>query len=61
MILLRSESYINKVFLGRITWGLMEPEIRKQMKSIPNMEEYDNLKRIECMAFGQEILKNMKY
>jgi hypothetical protein len=54
-----AEGLPSKVFLGRITWGLMEPEIRKQMESIPNMEEYDNLKRSECMAFGQEILKSM--
>lgn len=46
-----------KVFLGRITWGLMEPNVREQMKSIPNMKEYDNLKRSECMDFGVEILK----
>jgi menaquinone-dependent protoporphyrinogen IX oxidase len=45
-----------KVFLGRITWGLMEPDTRTQMKSFPGMEEYDNLKRAECMAFGKEII-----
>lgn len=49
----------SKVFLGRITLGLMESDVREQMKSIPNMEDYDNLKRSECMAFGQEILKKM--
>ncbi len=49
-----------KVFLGRITWGLMEPAVREQMKSFPNMEEYDNLKRSECMDFGREILSAMK-
>jgi hypothetical protein len=55
-----AEGLPSRVFLGRITWGLMEPDTRKQMKSFPNMEEYDNLKRSECMAFGQEILKNLK-
>ncbi|MDP4222926.1 MAG: flavodoxin domain-containing protein [Bacteroidota bacterium] len=51
----------SKVFLGRITFGLMEPEIRKQFEQMPNMKEYDNLKRPECMAFGKEILdKNLK-
>jgi hypothetical protein len=50
----------SKVFLGRITWGLMEPDVQKQMKSFPGMEEYDNLKRSECMAFGREILEKMK-
>jgi menaquinone-dependent protoporphyrinogen IX oxidase len=49
----------SKVFLGRITWGLLEPEIQKQMKSIPNMEEYDNLKRSDCLKFGKEILQSV--
>ena len=49
----------SKVFLGRITFGLMEPDIRKQMQGIPNMAEYDNLKRTECMAFGKEVLGAM--
>lgn len=49
----------SRVFLGRITWGLMEPEIREQMKSFPNMEEYDSLKRSECMDFGREILRSI--
>lgn len=44
-----------KVFLGRITWGLMEPDVRERMKAIPNMFEYDNLKRSECMEFGREV------
>jgi len=46
----------SKVFLGRITYGLMEPGIRKQMLGY-KMPEYDNLKRSECMAFGKEILR----
>ncbi len=45
-----------KVFLGRITWGLMEPDVLERMQSIPGMIEYDNLKRYECMDFGKEIL-----
>jgi hypothetical protein len=49
----------SRVFLGRITWGLMEPLVREQMKSFPNMEEYDNLKRSECMDFGREIMKSI--
>ncbi|MCU0456554.1 MAG: flavodoxin domain-containing protein [Bacteroidales bacterium] len=43
------------VLLGRITYGLMEPDVRKQMESF-KMPEYDNLKRTECMAFGKEVL-----
>ncbi len=50
----------SKVFLGRITWGLMEPDVQKQMKSFPGMEEYDNLKRSDCMAFGREVLAKVK-
>ncbi len=50
----------SKVFLGRITWGLMEPKVREQMQSFPNMDEYDNLKRSECMEFGKEVLKSIK-
>jgi len=44
-----------KVFLGRITYGLMGPDVRKQMQGY-KMPEYDNLKRPECMAFGKEVL-----
>ena len=46
----------SKVFLGRITFGLMEPEVRKQMQSMAGIKEYDNLKRTECMDFGKEVL-----
>ncbi len=46
-----------KVFLGRITFGLMEPDVRKQMQQMPGISEYDNLKRAECMAFGREIIE----
>lgn len=43
------------VFLGRITFGLMEPEVRKMMEQMAGIKEYDNLKRSECMAFGKEV------
>lgn len=46
-----------KVFLGRITFGLMEPDVRKQMQQMAGIQEYDNLKRDECMAFGREVLE----
>lgn len=46
----------SKVFSGRITFGLMEPDIKKQMQQMSGIKEYDNLKRAECMAFGKEIL-----
>jgi menaquinone-dependent protoporphyrinogen IX oxidase len=47
----------SKVFLGRVTKSLMDPQSAKTMAS---MEDYDNLKRSECMAFGQEVLAKMK-
>ncbi|HEX2919911.1 MAG TPA: flavodoxin domain-containing protein [Bacteroidales bacterium] len=43
------------VFLGRITYGLMDADSRKMMESM-GMKEYDNLKRPECMAFGKQVL-----
>ena len=46
----------SKVFLGRITYGLMEPDVRTQMQGY-KMPEYDNLKRPECMEFGKMILQ----
>lgn len=46
----------SKVFLGRVTPALLEPEIREQMAQ---MGEYDNLKRIDCLTFGREILSKM--
>jgi menaquinone-dependent protoporphyrinogen IX oxidase len=48
----------SKVFLGRITYSLLDPDSRKMMQSM-NMPEYDNLKREECMAFGKEILESV--
>ena len=45
----------SKVFLGRVTYGLLDEESRKMLKGF-KMPEYDNLKRTECMAFGKEVL-----
>jgi len=47
----------SKVFLGRITKSLMEPQMAEQMKE---MEDYDNLKREDGLAFGRAILASMK-
>ena len=46
---------LSKVFLGRVTLGLLDPESRNMMTQMKT-QEYDNLKRAECMAFGKEIL-----
>ncbi|HSW38528.1 MAG TPA: flavodoxin domain-containing protein [Acidobacteriota bacterium] len=45
-----------KVFGGRITKELIEPETRAMFASF---EDNDNLKRSECLAFGKEILKSL--
>jgi menaquinone-dependent protoporphyrinogen IX oxidase len=46
-----------KVFRGRITKSLMEPDAAKMMASF---HDYDNLKRDECMSLGKEILTSIK-
>jgi menaquinone-dependent protoporphyrinogen IX oxidase len=43
----------SKIFLGRITKSLMDSQTAKTMAQ---MEDYDNLKRPECMAFGKDVL-----
>ena len=48
----------SKVFLGRVTKSLMDPQTAKMMA---DFEDYDNLKRFECMAFGKEILSNITH
>jgi hypothetical protein len=47
----------SRVLLGRVTKALMDPQTAKMMGSF---EDYDNLKRPECMAFGREILAGLK-
>ncbi len=47
----------SKVFLGRITKSLMDPQTAKMMEK---REDYDNLKRADCMAFGKEILTSIQ-
>lgn len=54
-----------KVFNGRITKALLDPENRKRMEDMyPNiagkpLANYDLLKRADCLAFGEEILAAM--
>lgn len=56
----------SKVFNGRITKALIDPENRKRMIDMyPSfagkpLEDYDLLKRADCLAFGREILARMK-
>jgi len=44
----------SRVFPGRITRSLMDPQTAAIMAGI---EDYDDLKRADCMAFGTEILR----
>ena len=44
----------SKVFLGRITLGLLDPDSRNMMAQMKT-SDYDNLKRGDCLAFGKEV------
>jgi len=56
----------SKVFNGRITKSLIDPENRKRMIDMypqfagKPLEDYDLLKRADCLAFGKEILPGLK-
>ena len=56
----------SKVFNGRITKSLMDPENRKRMEDMypklagKPLEDYDLLKRTDCLAFGKEVLAGIK-
>lgn len=56
----------SRVCNGRITKSLLDPETRKMMEDMyPNLagkplEDYDLLKRNDCLAFGREVLAGIK-
>jgi menaquinone-dependent protoporphyrinogen IX oxidase len=56
----------SKVFNGRITKSLLDPESRKRMEEMypkfagKPLEDYDLLKRTDCLAFGKEVLAGIK-
>ena len=56
----------SKVFNGRITKPLLDPQTRKMMEDMyPNLagkplEDYDLLRRTDCLAFGKEVLAGVK-
>jgi menaquinone-dependent protoporphyrinogen IX oxidase len=56
----------SKVFNGRITKALLDPQTRKMMEAnYPNiagkpLANYDLLKRADCLAFGEEVLAGIK-
>ena len=64
--LLETGNVPSKVFNGRITKSLIDPENRKRMiETYPTfagkqLEDYDLLKRADCLAFGKEILAGIK-
>jgi menaquinone-dependent protoporphyrinogen IX oxidase len=45
-----------KVFAGRVTKDLLEPDALAIMRSFPDT---DNLKRADCLAFGKEVLASV--
>lgn len=56
----------SKVFNGRITKSLLDPKTRKMMEDrYPTLagkplEDYDLLKRSDCLTFGREILAGLE-
>ena len=56
----------SRVFNGRITKCLLEPETAKMMEDIypqiagKQLADYDLLKRVDCLAFGKEVLGTIK-
>ena len=56
----------SRVFNGRITKSLLDPETRKRMEDMyptlagKPLEDYDLLKRADCLAFGKEVLAGIK-
>ena len=56
----------SKVFNGRITKSLLDPENLKMMEDMypkfagKPLENYDLLKRADCLAFGKEVLAGIK-
>jgi menaquinone-dependent protoporphyrinogen IX oxidase len=56
----------SKVFNGRITKALLDPENLKMMEDMypkfagKPLENYDLLKRADCLAFGKEVLAGIK-
>jgi hypothetical protein len=51
---------------GRITKALLDPDSRKRMEEMypkfagKPLEDYDLLKRTDCLAFGKEVLAGIK-
>ena len=64
--LFEAGSVPSKIFNGRITKALLDPETRKRMEAMyPDLagkplENYDLLKRTDCLAFGEEVLAGIK-
>ena len=56
----------SRVFNGRITKSLLDPETRKRMEDMyptlagKPLADYDLLKRADCLAFGKEVLAGLR-
>ncbi len=56
----------SRVFNGRITKALLDPQNRKMMEEMypkiagKQLEDYDLLKRADCLSFGREVLAALK-
>jgi len=56
----------SRVFNGRITKSLLDPRTRRRMEdAYPKLagkplDDYDRLKRTDCLAFGKEILAGIQ-
>jgi hypothetical protein len=50
----------SKIFLGRMTKDLLEKEALEMMERMGLAQDYDHLKRADCLAFGKEILTSTK-
>jgi hypothetical protein len=48
-----------KVFNGRVTKDLLDKKAFKLIKQM-KVQDYDDLKRADCLTFGKEILAHMK-
>jgi len=50
----------SRLFGGRFTAALLEPEYRKANAKMGITEDIDDLNRLECLEFGREILSSIQ-
>lgn len=54
--LCKVENKPSRIFLGRITKSLMDSQTAKMMEGF---DDYDNLKRADCLGFGKDLLTDI--